>query len=107
MNVGQDGAGGGEVGGESEWSSRSAESSDAVHTNKGGNMSDETKTPNQIHRGDVMSATARIEVVEIATGKVVHTIPLSGIDPALAGLVMRGLLANLDRTAFFAREVLR
>ena len=48
----------------------------------------------------------RIEVVEIATGKVVHTVPLSSSAASHVEGAMLGLLANLDRTVFFVREAL-
>ena len=61
--------------------------------------------------GPVMSdekgAGPRIEVVEMATGKVVHTIPLSGTADRFVERVMLGLLAHLDRDVFCAREVLQ
>ena len=53
-----------------------------------------------------MSNTPRIEIVEIATGQVVRTVPLSSAADRLVESVMRGALINLDRTAFFVREVL-
>ena len=56
---------------------------------------------------DEKSAGPRIEVVEMATGKVVHTIPLSSTADRYVESAMLGLLAHLDRDVFCAREVLQ
>lgn len=47
----------------------------------------------------------RIEVVEIATGEVVKTVKLSSSSARTAERVLRGMLVNMDRERFFAREV--
>lgn len=52
-------------------------------------------------------ADPRIEVVEIASGKVVHTIKLGQTSERYVERVLAGLLRNLDTERFFAREILK
>lgn len=52
-----------------------------------------------------LKRTTRLEVVEIATDKVVHTVDVSGQSERNIARVMHGMLTNMNRERFFVREV--
>lgn len=51
--------------------------------------------------------TVSLEVVEMATEKVVKTIDVSRLSESQLERCIRGLLINMDRDRFFVREVSR
>ena len=51
--------------------------------------------------------TIRLEVVELATDKVVRTLEVSHLSARKVETVMRGLLHQTDREKYFVREVAR
>lgn len=48
--------------------------------------------------------TIALQVVEIATDKVVHTVDVRGQSERTIERIMRGMLINMDRDRFFVRE---
>lgn len=50
-------------------------------------------------------ATITLEVVEIETDKVVHTVDVRGQSERGVERILRGMLINMDRDRFFVREV--
>ncbi len=49
----------------------------------------------------------RIDVIELATSKVVRSIPLSNTQERYVQRVLAGLLRNMDTDRFVAEEVLK
>lgn len=49
--------------------------------------------------------TTALEVVEWATGEVVHTVNVAGKSERNVERILRGMLTNMDRERFGVREV--
>lgn len=50
------------------------------------------------------NVVSALEVVEIETSKVVHTVDVRGQSDRGIERIMRGMLINMDRDRFFVRE---
>lgn len=51
------------------------------------------------------NTTTAVEIVEIATGEVVESIDVSGMDKRSISRMEMGMLINMDRERFFTRWV--